>query len=231
MCWLPAFFKTQSEHSLSHWKVFSVWFKRGKIFVIGNCFESKGVQNTQIRDFFITPSRTDPYTVSAITSGQIATDTCKWTKWKDFFFLMSALVQIINFFLMWSFKSKQLNVARFSVGPDVNLVWSYSSPGACGSACALTQGTSEPPRTGVSRTLPIEARQQRWSYKQCSQNNQLKSNLKAVTLTLLNTLIQILSSPYSLYLWNFSSTTYWLKNKRNQQSCPFPTLFKEKTVT
>lgn len=61
--------------------------------------------------------------MSPITNEQTATDTRKWTNWSDFiFFLMSALVQIINIFLMLGFKSKQLKVAGFSVGPDVNLV-------------------------------------------------------------------------------------------------------------
>lgn len=35
---------------------------------------------------------------------------------------MTALVPSMNFFLMLSFKSKQLKIAGFSVGPNLNLV-------------------------------------------------------------------------------------------------------------
>lgn len=156
---------------------------------------------------------------------QLEMDKLQWTLAKGLNggnFLMSALAPSINFFLALSFKSKQLKVAGFSVGPDSNLVSSYHSLDACGSTCALTWGALDPHRIGVSRISPIKTRQQRWGYKQGSQNNRLKSNLKAVMFSLLTKLIQILLFLYSLYLWNFSSTTYWLKNKDNQQPSPTP---------
>ena len=132
-------------------------------------------------------------------------------------FLVSALAPCSSFFLVWSFKSKRLKVVVFSVGSNLNRVWSDHSFGVCGRAHARTQGTSAPHGAGVSGISPIKSRQQRRRHKQGSQNTQLKSNLKAVTFTLITKLIQILSFLYSLNLWNFSSITYWLKNKHNQQ--------------